>query len=348
MFRCSTRRYASERAIFAALVAVALAAPTAARADENGISFWLPGLYGSLAAAPQQPGLALAAIYYHTSVSASGDVAASHEVTIGRVSPMVNVNLNANLHADVDLALVDPTYVFATPVLGGQLAVGMTTVMGRNATTLDGTLTASVGPLVTTKAGSIDSSVDGFGDLFPHASLRWNSGVNNFMTYVTGDVPVGAYNSARLANLGIGHSAVDGGAGYTYFNPLTGYEFSVVTGLTYNYENHDTNYRNGTDWHLDWGASKFLTKQLFVGAVGYVYDQVTADSGAAPFLGSNMSRVLAAGPQIGYLFPLGAYQGYLNFKSYFEFDASRRAEGWNTWLTFVISPAGQPPPTRRN
>ena len=25
-------------------------------ADEDGVSFWLPGLFGSLAAAPQQPG----------------------------------------------------------------------------------------------------------------------------------------------------------------------------------------------------------------------------------------------------------------------------------------------------
>jgi hypothetical protein len=41
------------------------------------------------------------------------------------------------------------------------------------------------------------------------ASLRWNSGVNNYMTYVAGDVPVGAYDSARLANMGIGHGAFE-------------------------------------------------------------------------------------------------------------------------------------------
>ena len=35
------------------------------------------------------------------------------------------------------------------------------------------------------------------------------------MTYVTGDVPVGDYNSASLANIGIGHGAVDSGGGYT-------------------------------------------------------------------------------------------------------------------------------------
>jgi hypothetical protein len=217
-------------------------------------------------------------------------------------------------------------------------------IVGHNNTSLDGTLTAMVGPAVVTRNGNLDSSLTGFGDLYPQASLRWNMGVHNFMTYVTGDIPVGAYDSSRLANLGIGHGAIDGGFGYTYFNPQTGHEFSAVTGFTYNFENTDTNYRNGIDWHLDWGASQFLSKQLFVGAVGYFYNQITADSGAALFLGANESRVAGIGPQIGYLFPVGDKQGYLNLKGYAKFDAARRADGWNVWLTFVISPAASSPP----
>jgi hypothetical protein len=39
------------------------------------------------------------------------------------------------------------------------------------------------------------------------------------MTYVFGDVPVGAYDSTRLANIGVGHGAIDAGGGYTYFAP---------------------------------------------------------------------------------------------------------------------------------
>jgi hypothetical protein len=41
-----------------------------ALADEGGVSFWLPGTYGSLAAVPAQPGWSFATIYYHTSVDA--------------------------------------------------------------------------------------------------------------------------------------------------------------------------------------------------------------------------------------------------------------------------------------
>ena len=261
-------------------------------ADENGISFWLPGMFGSLAATPQQPGWSLGDVYYHTTVSASGAVAASREVTIGRFNPTVNVNLNVNLNARADTNLLIPSYVFATQVFGGQLALSAAAVYGRMNTGLQGTLTAGTNGLPpVTGAGSLDESVDGFGDLYPQAILRWNSGFSNYMTYLTGDVSVGAYDLVRTANLGIGHGAVDGGAGYTYFDPQKGQEFSLVAGLTYNLQNPDTQYQNGIDFHADWAASKFISQQLYVGAVGYFYNQLTADSGAAPILGSFEFRV---------------------------------------------------------
>jgi hypothetical protein len=304
----------------------------------SGISYWLPGRFSSLAATPQVPGWSWAEVYYHTTVAASGAVAAAREIQIGRFSPTVNVSFNANLNAQADLLLLNPTYTFATPVLGGQLAIGMTGLFGRSAATIDGTLTTGFGPFATTRMGSIADSITSVGDLYPQATLKWNAGEHNFMTYVTGDIPVGAYDSNRLANLGIGHGAIDGGGGYTYFNPQTGHEFSAVAGFTYNFKNQDTQYQNGIDFHIDWGASQFLSKQVFVGLVGYAYQQVTDDFGQHPILGGFRSRVVGFGPQIGYLFPVGDMQGYLNLKGYGEFAAADRPSGWNTWLTFSISP----------
>jgi hypothetical protein len=313
-------------------------------ADEGGVSFWLPGQVGILAAAPQQPGWALAIINYYTSVNAGGSVAAAREITAGRFSTTVNLSLKANLNASAELALVNPSYTFATPVFGGQFAVSMTGIVGRSTTDLNGTLTASVGPLAVTRQGSLSDSVTSFGDLYPMASLRWNNGVNSWMTYVTGDIPVGAYDSSNLANLGIGHGAIDGGAGYTYFNPQTGHEFSVTTGLTYNLTNPSTNYQSGVDWHLDWDASQFLTQQVLVGLVGYVYKEIGCDSGSGDLVGCFQSQVLGVGPQVGFIFPVGGMQGYLNFKAYGEFDGSDRPSGWNAWATLAISPA-EPTPT---
>jgi hypothetical protein len=123
-----------------------------------------------------------------------------------------------------------------------------------------------------------------------------------------------------------------------------------VAGLTGNFENHSTGYTNGIDFHLDWGASQFLSKQVMVGLVGYIYEQLTPDNGCAPILCPFESRVIGIGPQIGYIFPVAGMQGYLNLKGYGEFDSANRPDGWNVWLTFVLSPAPQssasssPPP----
>ncbi len=331
-------------ALFFALVFLACS-PNSSRADEGGASFWLPGIFGSLAAVPQQPGWSISTTYYHADVSANGDVARAREFEIGRIPGNVSASLSANLNATADLALVNPTYVFATPVLGGQASVGVMGIFGGVSTSLAGTLSGTltlpppVGSIPFMRSDSISDSVTGVGDLYPQFTLRWNAGVSNFMVYATGDIPVGAYNSMRLSNIGLGHGAIDAGGGYTYFNPQTGHEFSAVTGFTYNFNNPTTNYQSGVDWHLDWGASQFLSKQFSIGVVGYFYDQISADSGIGNRVGSFESRVIGLGPQMAFLFPVGQMQGYLNLRAYKEFDAQNRPEGWNAWVTLSISPA---------
>jgi len=301
----------------AATLTTLVTAPVAV-ADENGRSFWVPGLFGSLAATPQQPGWSFASIYYHTSVSLT-----------------VPGNVNARLNADADLGLAITSYAFASPVLGGQAAVSLLVPFGRNRVSVDAT--------------GFTDSVIGFGDLGPQASLRWNFGVHNWMTYITGDIPIGKYGSSRPANLGIGHGAVDAGGGYSYFNPQTGHEFSAVLGFTYNFNNTDTQYQNGVDMHIDWGVSQFVTQQWQVGLVGYFYQQLSCDSGSGNRAGCFQSRVNGIGPQIGHIFQIGEHhQGYLNLRGYKEFGAEHRPEGWNVWLTFAITPATAPRPTPSN
>src|SRR5690349_18740207 len=125
--RASTINRLTQRSVAAATLVLcsALVAPQVALADEGGVSFWIPGFFGSLAAAPQQPGWSVATIYYHTSVDAGGDVAFARQVTRGRIMTNFAGNLAANLDANADLAMVIPTYVFARQVLGGQLSMSL-------------------------------------------------------------------------------------------------------------------------------------------------------------------------------------------------------------------------------
>src|SRR5262249_11966907 len=178
---------------FVLVLGALISAPTIAAADEGGVSFWLPGFFGSLAAAPQQPGWSLTSMYYHTSVSAEAAVARPTEFETGRTSLTATANVSASLQARADLGLLMPIYTFATPVLGGQLTVGAIGLYGRADTSLAGSVTGSLAtPLGTfpfSRFDTISDSVTGFGDVLPIATLRWNNGVHNYMTYITGDIP---------------------------------------------------------------------------------------------------------------------------------------------------------------
>src|SRR3954454_18492165 len=94
-------------AIRAATVAVACVAslPPSAHADEKGISFWLPGLFGSFASVPGSPGWSGTALYYHASVGAGSDA----KFQEGK-------NIVLGLRGQGDLALYGLTYTFAQPV----------------------------------------------------------------------------------------------------------------------------------------------------------------------------------------------------------------------------------------
>src|ERR1700722_13652878 len=157
----------SSYAVF--LIALVAASTTTSYADEDGLSFWLPGFFGSLASVPQQPGWSLASIYYRTDVSASGNAAVSREVTIGQFNPRINININANVHGVADLGILAPSYVFETPFLGGQVSAALLGIYGRNDTALNATLTAT--PIPFTRSFALEQTDAAFGDLIPQFAL---------------------------------------------------------------------------------------------------------------------------------------------------------------------------------
>jgi hypothetical protein len=316
----SSFRKSACAALAAALPALVLG--PRASADENGVSFWLPGIYGTLAAVPTPAGFSFTTFNYYDTVSTQRtiDLGGGERVLTG-------------VNADANLQYVFPSYAFNTPL--GSLSVGMFAFAGSNTTSAYEAFVGPVGPSLT--AGR-SATLFFYGDLAPVVTLKWGyPGPNYFMTYISGDIPVGSYEAGRLNVFGIGHGAIDGGVGYSYFDGSNG--FSAVAGLTYNFINSSTQYQNGIDSHLDLSAVHFLVPGVvFAGAVGYAYDQLTADSGSGATLASTKSRVLGVGPQVGFVFPIGGMTGFLTFKGYAEFDAENRASGYNLWTTLSLAP----------
>jgi hypothetical protein len=331
-----TKRSASLLKI-AAFGLAAFLPSSAALADAGGLSFWLPGAFGSLAATPTVPGWAYTTIYLHLQSSAG---AQANFVTSSGGRGAIVVGLTD--HAD---ALVQGiTYTFAPPVLGGQAAFTVLGAPGNVGVGVGATLTGPAGNAV---SGARSDNRTTFADVFYQGTLKWNQGVHNEMVYITGNILSGTYDPNRLANLSLGFAAIDAGGGYTYFDAKEGNEFSVVAGFTYSLPNPYLQYQNGIDFHVDWGASKFLTKTFQIGLVGYYFQQITDDHGSGATLGGFRGMTVGIGPQMGLIFPnlFEGYQGYLNLKGYRDLDVQNRPQGWSTWATFSIAP--EPPKTTK-
>lgn len=310
--------------------AAVLASPTAL-ADQGGVPFWFSGQYASMAAVPPPPGWTLALLPYYY----DGGADASKAFARGN-------NLVTGLDSQVGLLNAQLGYAWDTQVLGGIPMIGLSWGAGYSHTSAS--LLATTTSALSVRR-TLSDTVTGGTDLYPIATLSWNNASNNWMTYLTGDIPTGAYDPQRLSNLGIGHGAIDAGGGYTYLNQKSGFELSAVTGFTYNWKNSDTNYRNGVDSHLDWAVSQFLSDSWQVGLVGYVYYQLSDDSyGTNGVIGGVRKRVLGGfkshvaslGGQVGYVFKFGGQQGYLNLRGYSEFWAKNRIEGYAVIATLAL------------
>lgn len=291
-----------------------------ASADEGGAAFWLSGQYASMAAVPSNPGWSLVLMPYV--YSSNGDKSKVFQR---------GESISTGLSTRESIVLFQLGYSANEKILGAQPYIGFGFGPGANTTSAFSGVSAN-----RNFEGTRSDSVVGSQDIYPLASLSWNKGNNNYMAYITGDIPVGTYSPSSLATIGLGHAAIDAGGAYTYLNSKTGFEFSGVLGATYNWMNNQTNYKSGIDSHLDWSVSQFLSSQWQVGIAGYVYYQLTADSGGGDKVGAFKSQVAAVGPQIGYLFNIEKRQAYISIRAYKEFWAQNRPQGYAGIATISI------------
>jgi hypothetical protein len=312
------------RTVAAGSVTLVLLQGAAAHADESGASAWLPGQFASFAAVPGDPGFSFETIYYYRAANAQAGASFAR-----------GINVFAGYGTTEQYLYLTPSYTFAQPVINGQLSIGATFALAKVDSSVSGALSV---PTFGTFTGSNNDSVTGAGDIYPIASLKWETGPHNFMVYGTASVPIGFYDPNRLAGIGLGHWSMDGGLGYTWLGS-GGFEFSATGGVTYNFVNPSTQYQSGLDGHLDLGLSYSPSDAFYFGAVGYLYDQLTDDTGANARFGGFQSRVAGAGPQVGYAFAIGNVATELNLRGYKEFGAQNRPEGWNVWLTLSLSRA---------
>ena len=124
-----------------------------------------------------------------------------------------------------------------------------------------------VGP----RGGAVRAQADTFniGDtaLIP-LQLNWDVGDFSFKFAEVIYAPTGAYDVNETVNLGLNRWGFDTTVAASYFNLETGTEVSVAPGILFNTRNDATDYRTGTEFHLEFTANQFLSETFALGVSG--------------------------------------------------------------------------------
>jgi hypothetical protein len=291
----------------------------AANAAEGGIGAYLMGSRSNGAGITPPPGVYFNDDTYFYDAKIGG----------GKSLPFGGL-LVANVSTQTWLNL--PTTLWVTPakIFGGDLAFSLTSSVGEPrvgaSLLVNSPRFGPVGVNVT------DDHVN-LSDFFVQSFVGWQAGNFHWQLGIGGVVPSGTYVAGQLSNASLNRPAVDLSGTLTWLDPSIGWDLSAAAGFTFNQTNTATDYKTGDEFHLEWAATKYLTKQLTVGLVGYYYQQLTPDSGTGAILGAFEGRVVALGGAIGYTFEVGKLPVSTRLKVYREFDAVNHLEGTAGFFT---------------
>jgi hypothetical protein len=150
--------------------------------------------------------------------------------------------------------------------------------------------------------------------------------------------PTGDYTVGVLANTGKNFWTIEPTVSLMYFGLKSGREASLFFGADFNSENSDTDYKSGTQIHLDGTLAQHfpLWKGLAgAGISGYWYKQVQGDSGSGATLGDFKAQANGLGPAFSYTRSVDGVDIIAELKWIKEFSNNNRLEGDIAWFKIV-------------
>ncbi|MFA7669364.1 MAG: transporter, partial [Burkholderiaceae bacterium] len=224
-----------------------------------------------------------------------------------------------------------PTLVWSTPykLLDGRLALGLTLPYGHQYIDADLVL----GPY----AGDTTSRVTTLGDPVVTGTLGWQNGSYHWSLVGMVNVPAGHYRENSMSNIAFHRWGADVSMAGTWYDPAVGWDISGVVGVTFNGNNPKTNYRTGTEWHLEAAVSRDIAGPgTTLGAIGYYHQQISDDSGDGAVLGGFRGRTAALGLTASHAFKWENTPIQARLKVLREFNTRNRVEGTAVYLTLSL------------
>jgi hypothetical protein len=287
-----------------------LAAP--ATAAEVAAGAYLLGLRGPGAGVTPPPGIFLNWQTY------------AYRGSLRATVPLEGGTLGAQVKLNPIVAV--PTLQWVTPfeIGGAHLGFSLTAPFG------NATVSAQVGPF------RVRDSLFTYGDPSVGAFLGGRAGDIHWQVGMTGFIPIGDYRRGALANLSKNRGALDVYAAVTWIEPALGLDVSNILGITFNRKNGATNYKTGNELHWEWAVTRKFENGLSIGPIGYVYSQLSGDSGPGAVLGSFKGYVAAVGATVGYDFKVGPLPVSARVRYYHEFRTENRLKGNAAFLSLSM------------
>jgi len=306
--------------------ALSLIAPV--KAAEFGIGVYMLGYQSSMAGYLPEPGFYLRNDFY----------AYQGNARILPFSGRVEVGLRSRTVMD----LVAGTYVTPLKIFGANYALGLIWSSVTN-TFLKGTLTFDtrfprLNQFLNKRfGGSEEGSYTGVSDLLiTPINLGWHLGRFHIMTFFNLYAPVGSYNAERRLNTGLGRWALEPNVAVTWLHPKYGQEVSISMGWTFNVQNPATRYTTGQEFHMEYFVGQHLPLGFTLGLAGYIYNQMTADTGSGATLGAFHGQTIALGPCLAFNGKMAGHPIGLNARYYNELKVKNRFDGQAAYLTFTL------------
>ncbi len=292
-------------------------------AEEGGSGHYLPGSMASfIDGVPTEPTFLTRINYMNYQGSSSITLPKSGGGLIANPDATANALALTILWApDWDLGLGDKwQFAMSTtiPMLNMELS-GSVNLFGRDLGYREGDRTA-LGDIV----------------LMP---IMLNYNVNsdlNINTRVALYAPTGDYELGRFINNGKNFWTVEPTIGIIYFGQKNGREASLFFGADFNEENDATNYKSGTQIHLDGTLAQhfpFAGGISGVGVSGYWYKQVSDDSGSGANLGGFRAEAAGVGPVLSWVDMTGKYVAELKYLK--DYHNEKRLDGDTLWFKFI-------------
>jgi len=320
--RCVMTRGSRRLGLCVAIAACLVASAT--HASEGGASVYLLGSGGPGAAVlPPIDGV----FFFNTAYHYDGKAGGNKQFL---VSGNLVAGLKGNINADFATVLFIPTTDFA----GGVLALGAALPVGVPAVDVSAVITGPRGRTV-----AISRSDDRLivGDPLVTAAWGWTSGKTHIALSGLVNIPIGQYSQGRLSNLSFHRWAGDVSLAATWLDEERGWDLSGKAGFTFNGENPATDYRTGTEFHVEGAIEKQFSPTWSLGLQAYYFSQVSGDSGAGDTLGPFKGEVGGVGVTGAYNFKIAdKIPATLRLHAMTEFDAKNRLEGNSVWLDFSM------------